>query len=55
MSQDDTGRDGLIGAIVDAIGLAVAALLPPEYRGVYGDPAGFAASSEALERSSAAR
>jgi 1-acyl-sn-glycerol-3-phosphate acyltransferase len=47
------GRDRRV--IVDAIGLAVAALLPPEYRGVYGDPVGFAASRDALERSSVTR
>ena len=26
---------------MDAVGLAIAALLPPAYRGVYGDPARF--------------
>lgn len=28
--------------VVDAIGLAIADVLPPEYRGVYGDPSAFA-------------
>jgi hypothetical protein len=34
--------------VVDAIGLAVAELLPPEYRGVYGDSERFNGAQDAL-------
>ena len=36
--------------LMDAIGLAIAALLPPAYRGVYGDEAPFAAARHVLHR-----
>ncbi len=34
--------------VMDAIGLAIAELLPPEYRGVYREPAGFADAMQVL-------
>jgi 1-acyl-sn-glycerol-3-phosphate acyltransferase len=36
--------------VMDAIGLAIAALLPPAYRGVYGEEAPFAAARHLLRR-----
>lgn len=42
------GARGDRRVIVDAIGLAVAALVPPSYRGVYGEAADFPEAREAL-------
>jgi 1-acyl-sn-glycerol-3-phosphate acyltransferase len=40
--------------MLDAIGLAIADLLPPEYRGAYGDRAEFAAAARALAEAESA-
>ena len=45
-----TGADGDRRAVMDAIGLAVAGLLPPEYRGVYADADRFAAGKDLLRK-----
>jgi 1-acyl-sn-glycerol-3-phosphate acyltransferase len=36
--------------VMDAIGLAIAALLPPSYRGVYGDETGYGEARRVLQR-----
>jgi 1-acyl-sn-glycerol-3-phosphate acyltransferase len=49
-----TAADGDRRLMMDAVGLAIAAILPPAYRGFYAKPPAFAEAQRVLERSLAA-